>query len=580
MTSTLIRGGTLVDGNGTAPVQCDVRFSGTIITEVAPDLGPQPGETLVNATGLLVTPGFVDVHTHFDGQATWDTQLAPSCWHGVTTVVMGNCGVGFAPVRPGQQNRLIELMEGVEDIPGTALHEGMSWGWESFGDYLDVLGERRWMIDVGTQVPHAAVRAYVMGERAATKQPTADDIAQMQAIVREGMRSGALGISTSRMLAHRTSRGEVVPGTLAQEDELEAIADVLKELGTGVFEVVPRGMDGEISVEAHAEIDWMADLARKSRRPLVFSLVQTHTESDRWRIYLDRATQLQAEGVPFYPEVGVRPVGIIFGLQSEFTPFSHRPTYAALEKLPLCERLAEMRKPDVRARILSEPVGHYRSQGQQDMHTNFANMYRIANPINWEPTRAETMPALAQQAGMDVEAYLYDYLLGEDGQNLILYPYTNYTSGNLDVVHEMLTHPATRFGLGDAGAHCGIACDGGSTTLTLAFWTRDRAAGPRLELGRAIRMMTHETAELYGLRDRGRIAPGYRADLNLIDYKRLELLMPHMVWDLPTGARRIMQRAKGYVATFVAGEQTIANDEATGALPGRLVRGAQPEPVH
>ena len=345
-----------------------------------------------------------------------------------------------------------------------------------------------------------------------------------------------------------------------------------------MFEVVPRGMDGEISVEAHAEIDWMANLARNSGRPLVFSLVQTHTEADRWRIYLDRAAALQAEGVPFYPEVGVRPVGIIFGLQSEFTPFTHRPTYAALAKLPLRDRLAEMRKPEVRAAILSEPVGRYRSQGQQDMHTNYANMYRIANPINWEPARAETMPALAEQAGMDVEAYLYDYLLGEDGQNLILYPYTNYTSGTLNEVHEMMAHPATRFGLGDAGAHCGIACDAGSTTLTLAFWTRDRTAGPRIALGQAVRMMTRDTAELYGLKDRGRIAPGYRADLNLIDYDRLELLLPHMVWDLPTGARRIMQRAKGYVATFVAGEQTIADDEATGALPGRLVRGARPQP--
>ena len=575
MTTTLIRGGTLADGNGGAPVQADVRFAGGVITGVGSGLSPMHGETVINATGLLVTPGFVDVHTHFDGQATWDSQLAPSCWHGVTTVVMGNCGVGFAPVRPGGEDRLIELMEGVEDIPGAALHEGIKWGWESFGDYLDILGERQFTMDVGTHVPHAAVRAYVMGERAASGQPTAEDLAQMKEHVREGIKAGALGVSTSRMLAHRTSRGEVVPGTLAQEDELEALADVLKELGTGVFEVVPRGMDGEISVEAHAEIDWMADVARSSGRPVVFSLVQTHTEADRWRVYLERAAKLQAEGVPFYPEVGARPVGIIFGLQSEFTPFSHRPTYAALEKLPIAQRLAEMRKPEVRAQILSEPVGRYRSQGQQDMHTNFANMYRIANPINWEPGRDETMTALANQAGMDVEAYLYDYLLGEDGQNLILYPYTNYTSGTLDEVHEMLTHPATRFGLGDAGAHCGIACDAGSTTLTLAFWTRDRTSGPRIELGQAVRMMTRDTAELYGLNDRGRIAPGYRADFNLIDYEKLELLLPHMVWDLPTGARRIMQRASGYVATFVAGKQTIANDEATGVLPGRLVRGSR-----
>ena len=575
MTETLIKGGLVADGDGGQPRLADIRFIDGLITDVADCLAPRPGEKIIDAAGLLVTPGFVDVHTHFDGQATWDTQLAPSCWHGVTTVVMGNCGVGFAPVRPGQQNRLIELMEGVEDIPGTALHEGMTWGWESFPEYLDVLSKRCWMMDVGTQVPHAAVRAYVMGERSATAPATAEDIAQMQAIAREGVKAGALGISTTRMLAHRTSRGEIVPGTLAQEDELEALADVLRELNAGVFEVVPRGMDGEISVEAHAEIDWMASIARKSGRPIVFSLVQTHTEANRWRVYLDRAAELQGDGVPFYPEVGPRPVGVLFGLQSQFTPFSTRPSYKALEGLPLAERLAEMRKREVRAEILAEPNGRYRSQGQQNMHENFTNMYRIANPINWEPTRDETMTSLASRAGLDVEAYLYDYLLGDEGQNLVLYPYTNYTSGTMAEVYEMLTHPASRLGLGDAGAHCGIACDAGNTTLALAFWTRDRIAGPRIDLGRAVRMMTRDTAELYGLRDRGRIAPGYRADLNLIDYGRLKLLLPYMVWDLPTGARRIMQRAQGYVATFVAGVQTIDHDEATGALPGRLIRGAQ-----
>ncbi len=575
MGETMIRGGLVADGDGEAPRRADVRFRDGVITEVAGELEPLPGEEIVDAAGLLVTPGFVDVHTHFDGQATWDSQLAPSCWHGVTTVVMGNCGVGFAPVRPGQQDKLIELMEGVEDIPGTALHEGMSWGWETFGEYLDALGERRWMVDAGTQVPHAAVRAYVMGDRASSQAATGDEITQMQAIVREGIEAGALGVSTSRMLAHRTSRGEVVPGTFAQEDELEALAAVLKELGRGVFEVVPRGMDGEISVEAHAEIDWMAQIASKTGRPVVFSLVQTHTETERWRTYLERAAQLQAQGVPIFPEVASRSTGIIFGLQSEFTPFSHRPTYAALEKLPLPERLAEMRRPEVRAKILSEPTGRYRSQAQQDMHTNFANMYRLANPIDWEPARSETITALAHEAGVEPQAYLYDYMLGDEGRNLILYPYTNYTSGTMNEVYDMLTHPASRFGLGDAGAHCGIACDAGSTTLALAFWTRDRDKGPRIDLGKAVRMLTRDTAELYGLNDRGRIAPGYRADFNLIDYDRLELLLPHMVWDLPTGARRVMQRAKGYVATFVAGVQTIANDEATGALPGRLIRAAR-----
>ena len=574
----LVRGGTVADGSGGVPRRADVRFSGDLITEVGDDLTPQADETVFDASGLLVTPGFVDVHTHYDGQATWDEQLAPSCWHGVTTVVMGNCGVGFAPVRPGGQDRLIELMEGVEDIPGTALHEGMTWGWESFGEYLDALGQRHWTMDVGTQVPHAAVRAYVMGERAATERATAQDVARMRAIVREGMAAGALGFSTSRMLAHRSIKGEVVPGTFASEEELSALAGVLKDLDTGVFEVVPRGMDGEVSEDAHAEIDWMARIAEATGRPLAFSLVQTHTEIDRWRIFLDRAAEAQARGVPLYPGVAARPTGILFGLQSMFTPFSTRPGYQALEHLPLAGRVAEMRKLEVRGAILSEPNGRYRSAPMQEMHENFANMFAIAKPIDWEPTAGQTLAALAAEAGMSAEAYCYDHMLGDEGKNLILYPYTNYSYRRMDEVHDMLSHPASIFGLGDGGAHCSIACDAGSTTLALAFWTRDRSKGPKLDLGQAVRMMTSSTAELYGLNDRGRIAPGYRADLNIIDYDALELLLPEMVWDLPTGARRIMQRAKGYVATFAGGVQTIANDRLTGALPGRLLRGARPAP--
>jgi N-acyl-D-aspartate/D-glutamate deacylase len=579
MSDMLIRGGSLLDGDGGPARRADVRIGGGVIREVGPDLKPQADDEVLDAGGLLVTPGFVDVHTHYDGQATWDEELAPSCWHGVTTMVMGNCGVGFAPVRPGQEERLIELMEGVEDIPGTALHEGMSWGWETFGDYLGVLAARRWTMDVGTHVPHAAVRAYVMGERAASDLATAAEIAQMCALVREGMSAGALGVSTTRMLAHRSIRGEIVPGTFATEDELSAIAGVLRDLGSGVFEVVPRGMDGEISEAAHAEIDWMARIAEVSGRPLIFSLVQTHTEKDRWRLFLDRAGELRARGVPIYPEVSARPTGIIFGLQSRFTPFSTRPSYQALEHLPFAERLAELRKPQVRAAILAEPNGRYRSQALQDQHENFANMFRVSTPIEWEPTADQTIAALAQKAGMSPEAYCYDYLLGDEGRNLILFPYTNYCYYRMDEVREMLVHPASLFGLGDGGAHCGIACDAGNTTLALSFWTRDRTLGPKLDLGEIVRKMSRDPAEVYGLGDRGRVAPGYRADLNVIDYGGLDVLLPEMVYDLPTGARRVMQRARGYVATFVAGERTIANDALTGARPGRLIRGARSAPA-
>ena len=575
MTSALIRGGTLADGNGGVPVQADVRFASGIITEVAPRLAPQPGETVIDATGLLVTPGFVDVHTHYVGQATWDSDLAPSCYHGVTTHVMGNCGVGFAPVRPGGQDRLIELMEGVEDIPGTALHEGMRWGWESFGDYLDMLEGRQFTMDVGTHVPHAAVRAYVMGDRAADDIATADDVAQMQQIVRDGISAGALGFSTSRMIAHRSIKGEIVPGTFANEDELLAMAGVMAELDTGVFEVVPRGMDGEVSEAAHAEIDWMARVAEKSGRPLVFSLVQTHTEIDRWRLFLDRAAELRAKGVPIYPEVSVRPTGVVFGLQSTFTPFSTRPSYQALDQLPWPERLAALRRSEVRAAILAEPNGRYRSQGLQDQHETFGNMFRVSTPIDWEPGADQTFTALAAAAGVSPQEYCYDYMLGDEGRNLVLFPYTNYAYYHMDEVHQMISHPATLLGLGDGGAHCGIACDAGNTTLAMAFWTRGRTKGPKLAVGEMVRKLTRDTASVYGLGDRGQIAPGYRADINLIDYEKLDVLLPEMVWDLPTGARRIMQRAKGYVATFVAGVQTIATDELTGNLPGRLIRGAR-----
>jgi N-acyl-D-amino-acid deacylase len=578
MPGSLIRGGTVVDGDGGPARRADIRIAGGRIAEVGPDLPARPGERVIEAAGKLVTPGFVDVHTHYDGQATWDDALAPSCWHGVTTVVMGNCGVGFAPVRPGQEQKLIELMEGVEDIPGTALTEGMTWGWESFPDYLDALAQRRWRVDVGTQVPHAAVRAYVMGARANDAHATGEELAQMCGLVRDGVVAGALGVSTTRMLAHRTSRGEIVPGTFAEEAELSALAHVLKDLGTGVFEVVPRGMDGEVSAEAHAELDWMGQVAADTGRPLVFSVVQTHTETERWRLLLDRAAELRAQGVPIYPQVGARPTGILFGLESLQTPFSTRPAYKALEPLPLAERVAELAKPEVRAEILAQPNGKYRHPASQMLHEDFANMFLVQAPIDWEPTDHDTVAALARRAGVSAEEYCYDYLLGNGGRNLLMYPYTNYFSRTLDDVRDMLIHPASMFGLGDAGAHCGIACDAGSTTLMLSYWARDRVKGPRLPLETVVRMMTRDTAEVYGLNDRGRIAPGYRADLNIIDHDRLTLHPPVMQFDLPTGARRLMQRASGYVATMVAGEVTIADDEATGALPGRLIRGAQAAP--
>jgi len=569
----VIRNGTLADGSGEELQTADVAISGDRIVAVGRVSGA--GREELDASSLLVTPGFVDVHTHYDGQVTWDKQLAPSCWHGVTTVVMGNCGVGFAPVRPGAERTLIELMEGVEDIPGGALSEGIEWEWESFPEYLDALARRRWTMDIGTHVPHAAVRAYVLGDRATADRVTGDELAQMADIVRAGMKAGALGVSTSRILAHRTSRGEIVPGTFANQEELEALAGVLAELGTGVFEVVPRGMDGDDSAEAHAEIGWMGEVAAKTGRPMVFSVVQTHTELDRWRVLLDECEKLRGRGVPIYPQISNRPTGILFGLQSPQTPFSTRPSYRAIADLPLAERVQRLRDPEIRARILAEPNGQYDHPLSSFVYTNFCNMLPVKEPVNWEPTPADTIAALAAGEGRSAEEYCYDFLLGGDGRNLVMFPFTNYFRFTLDDVHAMLTHPASVYGLGDGGAHCGIACDASGQTFMLTYWVRDRAKGPRIPIEKAVRMMTRDTAELYGLRDRGRLAPGLRADINVIDLANLKLELPETVFDLPTGARRLMQKAKGYVATIVNGEVTLRHDRPTGALPGRLIRGAQ-----
>lgn len=593
-----IRNATIVDGTGARAFEGDVLVEAGRIAAVSrgplerdrdvarsalaapPGAAPDLAARLctaepIDARGLLLTPGFVDVHTHYDGQATWDEMLAPSCWHGVTTIVMGNCGVGFAPVVPGREQTLIEQMEGVEDIPGTALAEGIEWRWETFPEYLDALGARRFMMDVGTQVPHAALRAYVMGERAGEAEPSDAELARMAQIVREGIRAGALGVSTSRILAHRTSRGAEVPGTFASERELEALARVLGELGTGVFEVVPRGMDGEVSATSHAEIDWMGRLAKAIGRPLTFSLVQTHTEIDRFRLLLDRAQQLRAEGAPIFPQVANRVTGILMGLQSDEHTFSTRATYRALAHLPLAERVARLRDPATKAKILAEPIGDYGHPQSAMVHQGFENLFVLGDRFEMEPTDADRIAVRAQREGRDPAELVYDLLLENEGRAFLMFPFTNYFRGSLDDVHAMLTHPASVWGLGDGGAHCGVACDAGGPTLMLTHWVRDRTRGPRIPLEQAVAMLTSEPAALYGLGDRGRIAPGLRADLNLIDHANLDVLQPEMIFDLPAKGRRLMQRARGYRRTIVAGETTIRDDAATGARPGRLLRGAR-----
>jgi N-acyl-D-amino-acid deacylase len=572
----LVRGGMIVDGTGAEPFVGDVLIEGGKIKRVQAGsvAGVEARET-IDAKGKLVTPGFVDVHTHYDGQATWDEELAPSCWHGVTTIVMGNCGVGFAPVMPGKEQTLIEQMEGVEDIPGTALSEGIEWRWESFPEYLDALGERQFMLDVGTQVPHAAVRAYVMGERSLEAEPTDEELDEIRRIVREGVEAGALGVSTSRILSHRTSTGVEVPGTFAGERELEAMARVLGDLGTGVFEVVPRGMDGEVSETSHAEIDWMGRLAKETGRPVTFSLVQTHTEIDRFRLMLERSAELRAEGAPIYPQVANRATGILTGLQTDQHTFSTRATYREIAHLPLAERVARMRDPEVKAKILADPIEAYDHPLSAMVQQGYANLLTLGEHFDMEPSEEDTIESRAKREGRDPEELVYDLLLEAEGRAFLLFPFTNYFRFSLDDVHEMLTHSASVWGLGDGGAHCGVACDAGGPTLMLTHWVRDRSRGPRLPLEDAVKMMTSEPAALYGLGDRGQLKAGLRADLNVIDHDRLAIELPEMIFDLPAKGRRIMQRARGYHRTIVAGEVTIRDDEATGARPGRLLRGAR-----
>jgi N-acyl-D-aspartate/D-glutamate deacylase len=579
----VIRGGTVVDGTGAPAVTADVAIDDGIVTEIG-RVGR--GHREIDADGATVTPGFVDVHTHFDGQATWDPFLTPSCWHGVTTAVLGNCGVGFAPADPTKHEWLIGLMEGVEDIPGAALHEGMSFDWESFPEYLDALDRMPRAMDIGTQVPHGAVRAYVMGERGARNEAsTAEDIAAMAVIVEDALRAGALGFSTSRTLGHRAIDGEPVPGTFAAEDELFGIAQAVAAAGHGVFELAPAGTGGEAAgdpPDAHvAEIDWIVRVAEATGVPVTFLLMQSHVDPDRWRHQIDAARVARAAGTPVYPQVASRCFGMLVGHQSRANPFRTRPSYVALADLPLAARVERLRDPAVRAAILTEgpPPAEAGTMAAQMQLAMFEALYPLGTPPEYEPTAEARMRAIADREGRDIQEVVYDAMLADDGRALLLYPLLNYGGGSYDALHEMMTDPITVQGLGDGGAHCGIVCDASMTTYLLSHWVRDRSRGPRLDLEYAVQRLTQGPARLYGLDDRGTLVPGLRADLNVLDLDRVGVEAPEMVYDLPAGAGRMVQRSTGYVATLVAGEAIVEAGEVTGALPGALVRGPQPLPV-
>jgi N-acyl-D-aspartate/D-glutamate deacylase len=572
----VIRGGTVVDGTGAPPRTADVAVDAGRIVEVG-RIG-EGGRRELDADGLVVTPGFVDVHTHYDGQATWDPHLTPSCWHGVTTAVLGNCGVGFAPVHADRHEWLIELMEGVEDIPGSALAEGIRWSWESFPEYLDALDAMPRTLDVAAQLPHGALRAYVMGERGADNATaTADDLDQMSRLARDALAAGAVGISTSRTAGHMAVDGRPVPGTYAAQDELWALGGALAEHGRGLLQLVASGTTGEISGDppeaAELELDWMLRFARETRRPVTFLVMESTRRPDQWRGWLDRVAAARDDGVPIYPQVASRCFGVLMGHQSRLNPFRTRPAYAEIADLPLADRVAQLRSPERKARILADaPVPEDRPSFDAVRERSFDFLFPLGDALDYEPSPDESVGALARAAGQDVWETAYDVLLRDEGRELLLLPLLNYGRGSYDGLHELMTNPYTVQGLGDGGAHCNVICDASMTTYLLTHWVRDRTRGPRLALEHAVRRLTHDGAALYGFADRGVLAPGMKADVNLIDLEHLNLDRPELVHDLPGGAGRLVQGSRGYVATIVSGEVVMQDGGPTGARPGRLVR--------
>jgi len=568
MHDIVIRGGTILDGTGGAGFTGDLAIDGEVIASVGGKAGP--GRREVDATGLLVTPGWVDVHTHYDGQATWDPILAPSSWHGVTTILFGNCGVGFAPVRPAHREALIDLMEGVEDIPGITLTEGLQWDWESFPQFLDVLERMPRTMDVAAQLPHHPLRVFVMGERAIRREPaTADDIAEMRRLTEEAMRAGAFGFTTSRTNSHKTTKGDFVPGRNAEIAELVGIGAALGAVGAGAL-----GMNSDFDDEA-AEFAWITKLAKETGRPVWFLLTDRYKDPQRWRRILDGVRTARAAGAVVAAQVAGRPVGVILGIATSLNPFSIRPSYRPLDALSTEDRIARMRDPALRARLLAEAPSASElaklSQNRLNITSRWDRMFVMGNPPDYEPTQESSIAAIAARTGRTCDEVAYDYLT-EGPDRFLFFPVTNYVEGDLAIVREMLTDPATILGLGDGGAHCASIIDASVPSFMLSYWGRDRKRGPGLPVEQLVKWQTSETADFFGFHDRGRLAPGMRADVNLIDFDALSLHAPEVVADLPAGGRRLVQRVDGYRMTICAGTPVFERGAHTGALPGRLVR--------
>jgi len=546
---------TIVDGTGQAAFRGDVAVKDGIITGVGAADGP--ARRTIDADGALLTPGFVDIHTHFDGQVCWDKQVTPSCWHGVTTVVMGNCGVGFAPVRPGTENELVELMESVEDIPGTALHQGIPWGWETFGQYLDAI-DTPYALDIGAQLPHVALRHYVMGERC-YDDATSDDLLQMAAIARQAFADGALGFSTSRFYGHLDKAGNQIPGTYASADEMVAIAEALAGFDHGTIELVSDHLDEP------DELRWIEHVARLSGRPIT-PLIARNSKAI-WPL----AERLNAEGVALRPQVGARPASVLMTLEGTVNPMRQFPAYASIRELPFEEQRRTLLDPAFRQRVLTEDAKRSRYADTNTMISTWDRMYVLPADLSYEPTHPDSLAGIAEAQGIDVREALMDVMARDRPILFLLGGYRGSLDGQVKAIQE----PTSVFGLSDGGAHCGALCDASVPTYMLAYMTRDRTKGERLPVEMVVHKMTQDTALVYGMADRGVIAPGYRADLNLIDYERIGLEDPEMAYDLPAGGRRIIQRSHGYLATICHGEVTYEGDEHTGAMPGRLVRGGR-----